>query len=149
MPPEHSKLSIYFADSLFREIEKELLECVFEAHKARALHLEGVAEENGVKSDRSLIFLGSEEITAFLKYKGLVSERLAQENLSFKVISGKEGAEVSRSAKVDKIFKVEFESDLPPQEFKLNMVEAFRKKFRFRVEETLLEEFSKRYQAVY
>jgi tyrosyl-tRNA synthetase len=124
---------------------------VFEAHKARALQLEGGTEEKGLKTDKSLIFLGSEEITAFLKYKGLVSERLAHDNLSFKVISGKEGegAEVSRSSKVDKIFRVEFESDLPPQEFKQDMVEAFRKKFRFRVEETILEEFSKRYQAVY
>jgi tyrosyl-tRNA synthetase len=116
------------------------LECAFEAHKARALQLEGGTEEKGLKTDKSLIFLGSEEITAFLKYKGLVSERLAQDNLSFKVISGKEGegAEVSRSSKVDKIFRVEFESDLPPQEFKQDMVEAFRKKFRFRVEETIL-----------
>lgn len=67
------------------------MECVLEAHKARALHLEGIPEENGMKTDNILVFLGSEEITSFLKYKGLVLERLAQDSLNFKLLTGKEG----------------------------------------------------------
>lgn len=67
------------------------MECVLEAHKARALHLEGISEENGMKTDNILVFLGSEEITSFLKYKGLVLERLAQDSLNFKLLAGKEG----------------------------------------------------------
>jgi hypothetical protein len=53
--------------------------------------LEGISEENGLKTDNILVFLGSEEITAFLKYKGLVLERLAQDSLNFKLLTGKEG----------------------------------------------------------
>jgi hypothetical protein len=89
VPPEHAKLTLYFSEPIFKEIEKEVLECVFEAHKARALHLQGPTEENGLKSDQCLVFLSSEEITAFLKYKGLVFERLAQDSLHFKVMFGK------------------------------------------------------------
>ena len=65
---------------------------------------------------------------------------MTQDNLSFKVISGNdgEGAEVSRSSKVGKIFKMEFVSDVPTKEFKQTISEAFRKKFKFRVEETIL-----------
>lgn len=66
--------------------------------------------------DKSLIFLNSDEITSFLKYKAIVLERITVENLHFRSVFEKKNAEnglkVSRSSKINKIFQLSFTSDL-------------------------------------
>lgn len=87
--------------------------------------------------DKSLIFLNSDEITSFLKYKAIVLERITVENLHFRAVFEKKNAEnglkVSRSSKINKIFQLSFTSDISSLELKKIIADAFKTKFKFRV----------------
>ena len=86
--------------------------------------------------DQSLIFLSSDEITSFLKYKAIVLERITVENLHFRYVFEKKNAEnglkVSRSSKINKIFQLSFTSDLSSLELKNVIADAFKTKFKYR-----------------
>lgn len=86
--------------------------------------------------DQSLIFLSSDEITSFLKYKAIVLERITVENLHFRYVFEKKNAEnglkVSRSSKINKIFQLSFTSDLSSLELKKVIADAFKTKFKYR-----------------
>jgi hypothetical protein len=80
-------------------------------------------------------------------------QRLQVGGFSFKNIYEKnntdESIRIDRSLKIDKIFKLEFEVKMPLLELKQRFLANMQGHYKYRLNSTVLEEFSKKYRAVY
>jgi len=101
------------------KVFKELVDCVTDIQKETLLMLiknneedhrdggESIVEKN---PDKSLVFLSSEQVTFYLKYKAHICQRLQVGGFAFKNIYVKhydqESVRIDRSLTIDKIFKL-------------------------------------------
>lgn len=103
--------------------------------------------------DRSLVFLTLEQIKAYQKYKKHILDRLYVGGFSFQNVYCKnyddETVRIDRSTKIDKIFKLECEIKKSKEEIKTKFLYALSHKYKYKLSETIMEEFSKKYKAVY
>ena len=69
-------------------------------------------------------------------------------NIYSKEINSEE-VKIERSTKIEKIFKLELIAKKSREQLKNEFLESVDHKYRYKIESTVLEEFSKKYKAVY
>lgn len=95
------------------------------------------------------MFLSSKNVNDYLNYKESVFKKLITTKFDFKLIHSQADLKIEQSYKIDKVFKLENVIDLPVKKIKEEFLSAFMKRNKYLVHSQILEDFSKKYRAVY
>lgn len=95
------------------------------------------------------MFLSSKNINDYLSYKDKVCKQIMTNKFDFKPILTRDGLTIEQSFKMEKIFKLENTFEMESKQLKEKFMYAFNHKNKFILHSQVLEEFSKKYRAVY